>query len=144
MRLVLATMLALTLAAPAHAQLGSVRNTSEASKQVVVAVGAIGESGVKAASGVVAIPLGSVAVASGAVAHGAGASGYTDVETAFSAGASSATGAAKSFVDFSGAPLTVTDNVVLGQKAKSSQTARTKGAPAAQAAPNVPFAPDQN
>jgi hypothetical protein len=74
----------------------------------------------------------------------AGASGYTDVETAFSAGASSATGAAKSFVDFSSAPLTVTDNVVLGQKARSSQTEKTKGAPVAQAAPNVPFAPAQN
>ena len=72
-------VLAAALAAPAHAQGGSVRNGSEASKQAIVAVGAVGESGVKAASGVVAIPMGGIAVASGAVGHVANASGYTDV-----------------------------------------------------------------
>ena len=56
-----------------------------------MAVGAIGESGLKAASGVVAIPLGAVAVASGAVGIAANASGYTDVGADSRAGAAGAT-----------------------------------------------------
>lgn len=125
--------LAAALAAPADAQTGSLRNGSEASKQVVMTVGAIGESGVKATSGVVAIPLGGIAVASGAVAHVANASGYDDVGAAFSGGAAGATGTAKSLVDFSGAPLTVADDVIVGRPAT----------PTPQPVPNVPYAPEQ-
>ena len=126
-------VLAAALAAPAHAQGGSVRNGSEASKQAIVAVGAVGESGVKAASGVVAIPMGGIAVASGAVGHVANASGYTDVGATFSTGAAGATKAAKSLVDFSGAPLTVSDDVIVGRPAT----------PAPQPVPNVPYTPEQ-
>lgn len=136
MRLALPTttlMLAATLAAPVHAQGGSVRNGSEASKQAIVAVGAVGESGVKAASGVVAIPMGGVAVVSGAVGDVANASGYTDVGAAFSGGAAGATKAAKSLVDFSGAPLTVSDDVIVGRPAT----------PVPQPVPNVPYTPEQ-
>lgn len=125
-------MLALALAAPSHAQGGSVKNGSEASKQAIIAVGAVGESGVKASSGVVAIPMGGIALASGAVGHAANASGYTDVGTAFSGGAEGATDAAKSLVDFSGAPLTVTDEVIVGRLEK----------PAPQPVPQVPYAPE--
>lgn len=125
--------LAAALAAPAYAQGGSLRNGSEASKQAIVAVGAVGESGVKAASGVVAIPMGGVAVASGAVGHVANASGYTDVGTVFSGGAAGATNAAKSLVDFSGAPLTVSDDVIVGRPAT----------PVPQPVPNVPHTPEQ-
>lgn len=125
-------VLAIALAAPAHAQGGSLRNGSEASKQVIVAVGAIGESGVKASTGVVAIPMGSVALASGAVGHVANASGYTDVGTTFSDGAAGATKAAKSLVEFSGAPLTVSDEVIVGRPEQ----------PVPQPAPHVPYTPE--
>ena len=124
--------LAIALAAPAHAQGGSLRNGSEASRQAVVAVGAIGESGVKASTGVVAIPMGGVALASGAVGHVANASGYTEVGTTFSDGAAGATKAAKSLVDFSGAPLTVSDEVIVGRPEQ----------PVPQPAPNVPYTPE--
>lgn len=133
MRLALPAIAILALATPTHAQGGSVRNGSEASKQAIVAVGAVGESGVKATSGVVAIPMGGIAVASGAVGHVANASGYTDVGTTFSTGAAGATKAAKSLVDFSGAPLTVSDDVIVGRPAT----------PVAQPVPNVPYAPEQ-
>ena len=135
MRLALPTVtlaLAIALAAPAHAQGGSIRNGSEASKQVVMTVGAVGESGVKASSGVVAIPMGGIALASGAVGHAANASGYTDVGTAFSGGAEGATDAAKSLVEFSGAPLTVTDEVIVGRP----------DTPVPQPAPQVPYTPE--
>lgn len=138
MRLALmTTTVALVIAAPAHAQLGSVRNGSEASKQVVLGIGAVGESGVKAASGVVAIPLGGVAVASGAVAHAANASGYTDIGEGFDTGAAGATKAATAFVDFSGKPLAITDDVIVDRRTAAH------GAPKAQPAPEVPYAPDQ-
>jgi hypothetical protein len=115
----------------AHAQ-SSLQNASEASKQVIVAAGAIGESGLKASSGVVAIPLGAAALTSGAVAIAANASGYTEVGQAFSHGADDVTGDARKLVDFSNAPLTVTNEVVVGR----SKT------PAAQPAPAVPFTPE--
>lgn len=137
MRLVLsatALALAIALAAPAHAQGGSLRNGSEASKQVIVSVGAIGESGVKASTGVVALPMGGVALASGAVGHAANASGYTEVGTTFSDGAAGATKAAKSLVEFSGAPLTVSDEVIVGRPEQ----------PVPQPAPNVPYTPGQD
>lgn len=132
MRLALPAIAILALAAPAHAQGGSVRNGSEASKQAIVAVGAVGESGVKASTGVVAIPMGGVAVASGAVGHVANASGYTDVGATFSTGAAGATKAAKSLVQFSGAPLTVSDEVIVGRPEQ----------PVPQPAPNVPYTPE--
>ena len=127
--------LALTaaLAAPAHAQGGSFRNASEASKQVVTAVGAIGESGLKASTGIVAIPLGGVAVASGVVGNVAGASGFTDVETAFTGASEEEKAEAKKVVDFSGSPLTVSNDIIVD---------RPK-APVAQPAPHVPFAAEQ-
>lgn len=134
MRLVLlaTTALATIAALPAYAQ-GSLRNTSEASKQVITAAGAIGESGIKASSGVVAIPLGGVALASGAVGVAANASGYTEVGSAFKDGSAGFTKGARSLVEFSGEPLSISDDVVIG-KAQP---------PAAQAAPNVPYAPGQ-
>lgn len=131
MRLVL-TATALMAVSPAHAQ-GSLQNASDASKQVVLAGGAIGESGLKASSGVVAIPLGAVAVTSGAVGYAANASGHTEVGKAFSAGAEEVTKDAKQLVDFSNAPLTVTDDVIVG-RAKNTE---------AQGAPKVPFTPNQ-
>lgn len=130
MRLVLTAILLTGAAAPAYAQ-GSLQNASDASKQVVVAVGAIGESGLKASSGVVAIPMGAVALASGAVGVAANASGYTEVGQAFDAGSKEATEGAKAFVDFSGAPLTVTNDVVVGRRKNTD----------AQPAPEVPYTP---
>ena len=124
--------LAIALAAPTHAQGGSLRNGSEASKQAIVSVGAIGESGVKASTGVVAIPMGGIALASGAIGHVANASGYTEVGTTFSDGAAGATKAAKSLVEFSGAPLTVSDEVIVGRPEH----------PVPQPAPNVPYTPE--
>lgn len=124
--------LAIALAAPTHAQGGSLRNGSEASKQAIVSVGAIGESGVRASTGVVAIPMGGMALASGAIGHVANASGYTEVGTTFSEGAAGATKAAKSLVEFSGAPLTVSDEVIVGRPEQ----------PVPQPAPNVPYTPE--
>ena len=103
--------LAIALAAPTHAQGGSLRNGSEASKQAIVSVGAIGES---------------------AIGHVANASGYTEVGTTFSDGAAGATKAAKSLVEFSGAPLTVSDEVIVGRPEQ----------PVPQPAPNVPYTPE--
>jgi hypothetical protein len=127
-RLVLTAAFFVFAALPAHAQSSS-QNLSEASKQTSLAIGAIGESGLKASSGVVAIPLGAVAITSGAVGHSANASGYTDIGKAFSNGAEDATKGAKAFVDFSNSPLSVTEEVIVGRKTP----------PAAQPAPNVPF-----
>ncbi len=113
------------LTMPAWAQ--SAQNASNASKQTSVAIGAIGESGLKATSGVVAIPLGAVAVTSGAVGFSANASGHTDIGLGFSQGAASATKGAKALVDFSNAPLRITDEVIVGRKP--------------QPAPAVPYTP---
>ncbi|OYX45706.1 MAG: hypothetical protein B7Y90_18540 [Alphaproteobacteria bacterium 32-64-14] len=132
MRLALTAAIFLGLSAPAFAQ-GSLQNGSEASRQVSQAAGAIGESGLKAASGVVAVPFGAVAVASGAAGHSANASGYTDIGTGLQAGAASATKAATAFVDFSGSPLTVSDDIIVGRKPAQK--------PVAQPAPAVPYAP---
>ncbi len=134
MKLVL-TAAALAVAAPAaHAQ-SSAQNASDASRQVVLAVGAVGESGLKATSGVVAIPLGAVALTSGAVGVAANASGYTEVGKAFEGGSEDFTKGARSLVEFSGAPLTVTDDVIVGQR----KAANTE----AQPAPTVPYTPAQ-
>lgn len=132
MRLALTAALFIAVAAPAYAQT-SAKNASEASRQTSQAAGAIAESGVKATSGVVAIPMGGIAIASGAVGHSANASGYTDIGAGFEAGSASATKAAKAFVDFSGAPLTVSDELVIGRRT----------APAPQAAPAIPYAAEQ-
>lgn len=130
MRLVLTAAIFAGLSAPAFAQ-SSVHNASEASRQTSQAVGAIGESGFKASSGVVAVPMGALAVASGAVGHSANASGYTEIGAGFEAGAASATKAARALVDFSGSPLTVSDEVIVGRK----------HAPTAQPAPAIPYTP---
>lgn len=114
---------ALIMAAPAHAQ--SAKNASNASKQTSIAIGAIGESGLKATSGVVAIPLGAIAMTSSAVGFAANASGQTDIGRGFSNAAAGATKGAKALVDFSNSPLTVTDEVIVGRHP--------------QAAPAVPF-----
>lgn len=133
MRLVLLAVIAMAATTtPAQAQ-GSLRNTSEASKQVITAAGAIGESGIKASSGVVAIPLGGVALASGAVGVAANASGYNEVGSAFKGGSAGFTKGARSLVEFSGEPLSVSDDVVISKPQQ----------PVAQPAPSVPYAPDQ-
>ena len=133
MRLVLTAAVFIGVCAPAAFAQSSIQNGSEASRQVSQAAGAVGESGFKASSGVVAIPMGTIAVASGAVGHSANASGYTNVGAGFEAGAASATKAAKALVDFSGSPLTITDEVIVGRKA----------APTAQPAPAIPYTPAQ-
>ena len=74
-----------------------------------------------------------VAVASGVVGKVAGASGFTDVETAFTGASEAAKAEAKKVVDFSGSPLTVSDDIIVD---------RPK-APVAQPAPHVPFAAEQ-
>lgn len=131
MRLVLTAVL-LTAATPAaHAQFS--QNASAASKQTSIAAGAIGESGLKASSGVVSIPLVGVALASGAVGIAAGASGQDVIANGFNTGAADATAAAKAVVDFSNSPLTITDEVVVGPPRQ----------PKAQPAPVVPYTPAQ-
>ena len=132
MRLAMTTALFISIgaAAPTYAQ-SSVQNASEASRQTSQAVGAIGESGLKASSGVVAVPTGAIAVASGAAGHSANASGFTDIGAGFEAGSASATKAATALVDFSGSPLTVADDVIVGRK------------PEPQPAPALPYAPAQ-
>ena len=134
MRLVLTAAIFLTVSAPALAQ-GSLQNGSEASRQVSQAAGAIGESGLKAGSGVVAVPFGAVAVASGAAGHSANASGYTDIGAGLEAGAARATKAATAFVDFSGSPLTISDDIIVGRKPTQK--------PVPQSAPAVPYAPTE-
>jgi hypothetical protein len=104
----------------------SAQNASTASGQTSVAVGAIGESGLKATSGVVAIPLGVAGVASGAVAVGASASGQTELAGGFSGAATGASQGASALVEFSNAPLSISDDVVIA---------------APQAAPEVPYTP---
>ncbi|MDZ4759721.1 MAG: hypothetical protein SGJ21_01435 [Alphaproteobacteria bacterium] len=123
MRVLLLGAIALA-GAPAFAQ--SAQNASKASGQTSLAVGAIGESGLRATSGVVAIPLGVTAVASGAVGVGASASGQTGLAGGFSGAAVDASRGAKALVDFSNAPLSITDDIVM-----------TKPQPA----PNVPYTP---
>jgi hypothetical protein len=129
MRLVLTAAVLMAIAPAAHAQFS--QNASAASKQTSMAIGAIGESGLKASSGVVAIPLGGIALASGAVGIAARASGRDALADGFNAGAAEATEAAKAVVDFSDSPLTITDEIVVGRPKQ----------PKAQPAPNVPFSP---
>jgi hypothetical protein len=130
MRLIL-TAVALTAATPAHAQFS--QNASAASKQTSMAIGAIGESGLKASSGAVSIPLGGLAITSGAVGSAARASGHDKLAEGFNAGAAEATEAARAVVEFSNSPLTVTDDVIVG---------RPKN-PTPQPAPVVPHSPAQ-
>ena len=131
MRLVL-TVVLLTAATPAaHAQFS--QNASAASKQTSIAAGAIGESGLKASSGVVSIPLGGVALASGAVGIAARASGQDTIANGFNTGSADATAAAKAVVDFSNSPLTIADEVVVGRPRQRQ----------AQPAPLVPYTPAQ-
>ena len=137
MRLVLlATAIVLAPAmmptAPTYAQ-SSVRNASEASKQVIISAGAVGESGIKASTGIVAIPLGGVALASGAVGVAANASGYTEIGKGFQDVSGGVSKGARSLVEFSGEPLSVTDDVIVGKPAQ----------PLPQPAPRVPYAPGQ-
>jgi hypothetical protein len=115
----------LATAGPAFAD-QSAQNLSAASKQASIAVGAIGESGLKAASGVVAVPLGGVALASGAVGIAAGASGQFEIAKGFSDASAAITKDARSLVEFSNAPLSITDDVVVSKP---------------QPAPQVPYTP---
>jgi hypothetical protein len=112
-------------ALPALAQ--SERNASDASGQTSLALGAIGESGLKATAGVVAIPLG----VGGAAASGAGlassAAGAPSLGMAPVVVGSSALGAAGDLIDFANKPLRVSKDVVVG--------------PPPHAAPNVPYMP---
>ena len=128
MRFMTAAALVMVLAAPAFAQ--STRNASDASEQTSLAAGAVGESGLRAASGVVAIPLGATALASGAVGVGAAASGQLDIAAGFSAAASGAAHGARGLVNFSNAPLTVTNDVVVAKPQLRPQPA-----------PRVPYSP---
>jgi hypothetical protein len=131
MRLVLTATTLLAISPAAHAQFS--QNASAASKQTSIALGAIGESGLKASSGVVAIPLGGIALASGAVGIAARASGHDAIADGFNTGAADATDAAKAVVDFSNSPLTISDDIVVGRPKQ----------PKPQPAPNVPYRPAQ-
>jgi hypothetical protein len=115
----------LASALPAFAD-QSAQNASTASKQTSIAVGAIGESGLKATSGVVAVPLGGVALASGAVGVGASASGQFEIAKGFSEASASTVKSARALVEFSNAPLSITDDVVVAKP---------------QPAPKVPYTP---
>ena len=127
MRLVAIAALAAGLAAPAlPAAAQSAQNASTALKQTSIAAGAITESGLRTTSGVVAIPLGATAVASGAVGIGAAASGQFEVAEGFSDAAGGASRSARKLVEFSNAPLTIADDVVVARP---------------QPAPKVPFTP---
>jgi hypothetical protein len=116
----------LAAATPAFADDQSAQNASAASKQTSIAVGAIGESGLRATSGVVAVPLGGVALASGAVGVAAGASGQFEAAKGFSDASAAITKDARSLVEFSNAPLIITDDVVVAKP---------------QPAPKVPYTP---
>lgn len=120
-----AAMAALALSAPAFAQ--SERNASAASEQTSVAVGAIGESGLKATVGVVAIPLG--VAGAGAMSGGAAlsAAGAPVIGGSVAQTGSAALGAAGAASDFAGKPLAISKDVIVG--------------PAPQPAPNVPYTP---
>lgn len=128
MRYAVAALLAFSLAGAAQAQ--SVENASTASEQTSLAVGAIGESGLRATSGVVAVPLGVTALASGTAGVGAAASGQIEAADGFSAAAKDASRAARALVEISNAPLTITDEVVVGRKPVAPQPA-----------PRVPYRP---
>lgn len=125
MRYALATALVIVLAAPAFAQsVPAVQASAETSR----AVAAIGETGLRATSGAVTIPLGVTALASGAVGVGLGASGQTEIAGGFSSAAADTSRAARALAIAANAPLTVTDDVV---------TARVRPQPA----PHVPYKP---
>jgi len=131
MRLVLTAATLMAISPAAHAQFS--QSASTASRQTSIAAGAIGESGLRASSGVVSIPLGGAALASGAVGIAARASGQDGIADGFSAGAADVTDAARAVVDFSNAPLTITDDVVVGRQRQRQ----------AQPAPVVPSTPAQ-
>jgi hypothetical protein len=124
MRIIVAA--ALAYAAVGHASAQSAQNASNASGQTSVAVGAIGESGLRATSGAVAVPLGAGALASGAVGVGLGASGQTELAAGFSGAATATSADARKLVEFSNAPLVIGDDVVVAKP---------------QPAPQVPFTP---
>lgn len=113
-----------TAAVPAHAQ--SAQNASTVLKQTSIAAGTIVESGVRTTSGVVAVPLGATALASGAVGVGAGASGQFEIAKGFSEAAGDASRGARKMVEFSNAPLTIGNEVIVAKP---------------QPAPTVPFTP---
>jgi len=131
MRLVLTAAILMAISPAADAQFS--QKASATSKQTSIAAGAIGESGLKASSGVAAIPLGGIALASGAVGSAARASGRDQLADGFAAGAADATEAARAVVDFSDLPLTITQDVVVGRPKPTM----------AQAAPIVPYTPAQ-
>ena len=127
MRYALAPALIFVLAAPALAQsVPAVQASAETSR----AVGAIGETGLRVASGAVTVPLGVTELASGAVGVGAAASGQTQIAGGFSAAAAGSAHAARDVAVFANQPLTITDDVVM---------AKPRARP--QPAPNVPYKP---
>jgi hypothetical protein len=124
MRLAVFAALVALSTAPAFAQ--SAQNASTALKQTSLAAGAIAESGVRTTSGVVAVPLGATALASGAVGVGAAASGQFEVAKGFSGAAGDASRGARKMVEFSNAPLTIGNEVIVAKP---------------QPAPKVPYTP---
>jgi hypothetical protein len=127
MRLAVFAALVALSTAPAFAQ--SAQNASTALKQTSLAAGAIAESGVRTTSGVVAVPLGATALASGAVGVGAAASGQFEVAKGFSEASGDMTRAARKAVEFSNAPLTIGNEVIV---AKPQPVPKVPYAPAAQ------------
>ena len=77
--------------------------------------------------------IGGVALASGAVGVASNASGYTEIGKGFQDVSGGVSKGARSLVEFSGEPLSVTDDVIVGKPAQ----------PLPQPAPRVPYAPGQ-
>ena len=125
-RVILGAMIAvLGVASPALAQ--SEKNASDASAQTSIAVGAIGESGLKATAGVVGVPLAAAGSAAAVTGVGLSAAGLPTSGGALATVGSGTAQAGIDLVEFSGKPLTITKDVVVG--------------PAPQPAPKVPYAP---
>lgn len=124
-RILVASALAFCAASPALAQ--SEANASDASGATSIAIGAIGESGLKASAGVVAVPLG--VAGTGSVVAGMGASEAGSNAVGIGAGGAGLVllGAAGMSADFAREPLKIGKQVVVG--------------PPPQAAPNVSYVP---
>ena len=127
MRYALLAGTALAFSTPAFAEPQSAQNLSTALKQTSIAAGAITESGLKATSGVVAIPLGATALASAAVGVAATASGQYELGKGFSEASADTVKGARALVEFSNSPLAITDDIVVGKTP--------------QPAPKVPYTP---
>jgi hypothetical protein len=121
MRPVLVSLIVLAGSPSAFGQVAD--NASRASQQTSLAASAIGESGLKASAGVVALPLGASGLVAGGAGVSAAASGQGGIADGLSGAAGGASNAASALTEFSDKPLSVGDDVVI----------------APQPAPQVPY-----